>query len=280
MQISAGRRSSGTKNSKKIQSPYSLLTGGCHKAFVSLRRFLINIAMQQLTLFNDSAPRGPRVRGNKRAHNNTRRAQAKGIRWDLWTQEAEAEKEMALFFLDIRNFTPLVEKHQAFDVIHIIKKLFSSFQNIIRIHRGRIIETSGDGFYAAFGFDRNVNEAVNEAVQAGIAILKTLENLNTRSFEKTLHQRIEVGIGVHVGKVATGNLHLGSQDHFVIMGYPVNVASRLQAATKELNNNFIVSAAVFKLLENPRPDIHPITVNLKGVTDPCEVHLIGRSYAA
>ncbi|MFZ6012064.1 MAG: adenylate/guanylate cyclase domain-containing protein [Bacteroidota bacterium] len=198
--------------------------------------------MQQLTLFSNTVSR--RNHPHKRARKSSRETPA-SARWDLWNQETESEKEMALFFLDIRNFTPLVEKHQAPDVIHIAKKLFSTFQNIIRIHRGRIIETSGDGFYAAFGLDRDVKDAVNAAVFAGMAILETLEDLNERSFEKNLGQRIEVGIGVHVGKVATGNLHLGAHDHFVVMGYAVNVASRLQAATKELNNNFIISSAVY-----------------------------------
>jgi adenylate cyclase len=113
-----------------------------------------------------------------------------------------------------------------------------------------------------------------------MAILETLENLNARSFEKNLHQRIDVGIGVHVGKVATGNLHLGAKDHFVVMGYAVNVASRLQAATKELNNNFIVSSAVFRVLNNPLLNSAPIKMNLKGMTDLCELHLIGKPYAA
>lgn len=236
--------------------------------------------MQQLTLFSNTVSRSMRGKENKRIRKNARRAEVSDARWGLWAQETETEKEMALFFLDIRNFTPLVEKHQAADVIHIVKKLFSTFQNIIRIHHGQIIETSGDGFYAAFGFDRDTTEAVNAAVKAGMAILETLENLNTRSFEKNLRQRIDVGIGVHVGKVATGNLHLGSKDHFVVMGYPVNVASRLQSATKELNNNFIVSAAVYKVLTNPRLNSAPVTVNLKGVTDPCELYLIGNRYAA
>lgn len=237
--------------------------------------------MQQLTLFSSNTSRSLQ-HTNKRLRKNARSRQlsASGTHWDLWTQETEAEKEMALFFLDIRNFTPLVEKYQASDVIHIVKKLFSTFQNIIRIHHGRIIETSGDGFYAAFGLDRDVTEAVNAAVQAGMAILKTLENLNARSLEKNLRQRIDVGIGVHVGKVATGNLHLGSNDHFVVMGYPVNVASRLQAATKELNNNFIVSSAVFNVLKNPLLNCAPVKANLKGVTGPCELHLIGKAYAA
>jgi adenylate cyclase len=236
--------------------------------------------MQQLTLFSSNVSRSKRNHANKRPAKNVRPIQHNGSHWDLWTQEAEAEKEMALFFLDIRNFTSLIEKHQASDVIHIVKKLFSTFQNIIRIHHGRIIETSGDGFYAAFGFEQTAEEAVNAAVQAGLSILETLENLNIRSFEKNLQQRIDVGIGVHAGKVATGNLHLGAKDHFVVMGYPVNVASRLQAATKELNNNFIVSSAVFKVLNDPLPNNIPVKVHLKGVTGLCELHLIGKPYTA
>jgi adenylate cyclase len=231
--------------------------------------------MEQLTLFSNMASPSP-VRLRKSA----RLATTAGVRWDLWTQETESEKEMALFFLDIRNFTPLVEKHQASDVIYLVKKLFSTFQNIIRIHRGRIIETSGDGFYAAFSSDRDIKEAVDAAVRSGMAILKTLENLNAQSFEKNLGQRIDVGIGVHVGKVATGNLHLGSKEHFVVMGYPVNVASRLQAATKELNNNFIVSTDVYKVLNDPSLNSPSVMVNLKGVTGTRELHLIGKAYAA
>lgn len=236
--------------------------------------------MQQLTLFNNTVSHSRRHATTKRVRKNARQVPAVDARWDLWTQETDTEKELALFFLDIRNFTPFAEKHQAFDVIHIVKKLFSTFQNIIRIHHGRIIETSGDGFYAAFGFEGDVKEAVNAAVKAGMAILQTLDNLNKQSFEKNLHQRIDVGIGVHVGKVATGSLYIGSKDHFVVMGYPVNVASRLQAATKELNNNFIVSSTVFKMLENPKLNSQQVNANLKGVRDACELHLIGKAYAA
>ncbi len=232
--------------------------------------------MQQLALFSTlssqhRAANRPRKMGGKTQKNDTQ--------WDLWTQQTVQEKEMALFFLDIRNFTPFAEKHDAFDVVHFVRKLFSNFQNIIRIHRGQIIETTGDGFYAAFGFGGNVNEAVNAAVHAGRAILDKLENLNTQSFEKNLNQRIDVGIGIHVGKVATGNLHLGSKDHLVVMGHAVNVASRLQSATKDLNNNFIVSSAVFKALKNPPLHSLPVKITLKGMTNPCELHLLGKAYA-
>jgi adenylate cyclase len=233
--------------------------------------------MEQLSLFSKNTQSTPRGRnGNRR---NVKTGRVNTPRWDLWTQETEAEKEMALFFLDIRNFTPLAERHQAVDVIHIVRKLFSTFQNIIRIHHGRIIETSGDGFYAAFGFDCDIKEAVNASVDAGMAILKILDNLNTKSFEKNLDQRIDVGIGIHAGKVATGNLQLGMKEHFVVMGYPVNVASRLQSATRQLNNNFIVSSEVFRMLKNAALlNNKALAIDLKGLSVPCEVHLIGMAY--
>jgi adenylate cyclase len=201
------------------------------------------------------------------------------MHWDLWSQQNEVEKEMALLFLDIRNFTPFVERHHATDVVHIIRKVFSRFQHIIRVHHGRVIETTGDGLYAAFGFDDNVTEAVNGAVQSGCAILRALEKLNKQSFEKNLQQHLEIGIGVHVGKVATGTLQLGDNSHFIVMGHAVNVAARLQASTKELNNNFIVSSKVYEML-NDRRKSDPIKVNLKGMRDAVEVHFMGSAYAA
>lgn len=197
---------------------------------------------------------------------------------NLWKQEREEEKEMALFFLDLRNFTPFVESHVASDVIYVVRKLFSTFQNIIRINHGQIIETSGDGFYAAFGFDRGIEEAANSAVKAGSAILDTLDLLNERSFKNTLHHKIEAGIGLHAGKVATGTILLNGKDHLIVMGYPVNIASRLEAATKELNNNFIISSTVFDLLKCPPEGKGVAEVHLKGVAHPFKLHLIGKPY--
>jgi len=232
----------------------------------------------QLKLFTRNVSKSLRIGSKTRTKKTFKPNTVNGPDWNLWTQGTDGEKEMALLFLDIRNFTPLVEAHLAFDIIHLIKKIFSNFQGIIRSHHGRIIETSGDGFYAAFGFDRDIKEAVNDAVQAGTMILKNLETLNERSFEQKLNRKIEAGIGLHAGKVATGNMQLGSEDHLIVMGYPVNVASRLQAATKELNNSFLVSSAVFDLLDHPPTDKPTVKVNLKGVTSPFQLHLIGKPY--
>lgn len=232
----------------------------------------------QLKLFSASISKSLRV-GHRRKHSQIAKlGSSMPPEWNLWTQDVTDETEMALLFLDIRNFTPLVEAHMPQAVVHFVKKLFVTFQNIIKSHHGRIVETSGDGFYAAFGFNRSIKDAINDAVQSGFSILQKLDDLNTTSFEKNLRRKIDVGIGVHAGKVATGTIRLGDENHLVVMGYPVNIASRLQAATKTLDNNFIVSSAVYKQLDSRPTSTIVSDVTLKGVSDHFKLHLLGKPY--
>lgn len=215
-----------------------------------------------------------------RASRLKRRAgQTRSQAWDLWHQPNEAEQQMALMFLDIRNFTPLTGQIKPAGVVLLIGKLLSTFQRLVRNHHGRIIETTGDGFYAAFGFDREIGAAVDDAVRAGSAIMHQLEVLNS-SYEQVLGRKIEVGIGIHAGKVATGRIHLNGAEHLLVMGHAVNIAARLQNATKLLNNNFLVSATAFGMLSLQPEGSASATISLKGLSDEVEVRPIGERYAA
>src|SRR6478672_9409493 len=98
------------------------------------------------------------------------------------TQQLGEERDLALMFLDIRNFTHIVESHPAFDVIHIIRKLFSSFQSRIESSKGKIVETTGDGVYAVFGYETGKEESAQAAVQAAYSMLEDLQILNETYF--------------------------------------------------------------------------------------------------
>jgi len=88
---------------------------------------------------------------------------------------------------------------------------------------------------------------------------------------------MEIGIGLHVGKVIVGDMGVDDKSSLTAMGFPVNVAARLESATKELNNNFIISDYAYKFLSKnnnePRKQI-----KLKGVSEPFNVRLIGQSF--
>jgi adenylate cyclase len=232
--------------------------------------------MEQLTLFSHHATVRRRHTPSTNRRNKLKTAPGS---WDLWTQHDEdAHKQMVLFFLDIRNFTPLAEKHDAAQLLHIVKKIFSICQTIIQAYHGRIIETTGDGFYAAFEIRTGLSDAVRDAIGAADAILLALKKKNESSFEKNLQQRIAVGIGLHCGEVATGSLNVGGKDHFVVMGHAVNVAARIQSATKEFNNNFIVSSSIANALPERCRNADFVTAHLKGVSEAMELCLLGSRY--
>jgi class 3 adenylate cyclase len=50
-----------------------------------------------------------------------------------------------------------------------------------------------------------------------------------------LLERIRFGIGVHAGLAIAGEIGYERHAQFTAIGYPVNVASRLQALTKSLS---------------------------------------------
>jgi adenylate cyclase len=193
------------------------------------------------------------------------------------TQQLGEEKELALMFLDIRNFTHIVENHPAFDVIHIIRKLFSSFQSRIENNKGKIVETTGDGLYAVFGYESRKEQSAQLAVEAAYSMLEDLETLNETYFIPHFEESIKAGIGIHIGKVVSGTVRVGIADHSVVMGYAVNIASRLQTATKELNNDFIVSSGIYNLLINSSA-LEPQSIFVKGVSSPLSVYLMGKPY--
>ena len=113
--------------------------------------------------------------------------------------------------------------------------------------------------------------------RAGISILKELETFNEQYLERHFNHYFQVGIGVHVGSVIVGNIGIGVNNNLTVMGLPVNIASRLQGATKEVNNSFLMSHEAFLMLYE-WPAGEQKEIELKGVKENLKVHLLGNPY--
>lgn len=188
------------------------------------------------------------------------------------------EKALVLMFLDIRNFTPFAGGHLPFDVIHVLKKMFFIFQFNIDKHRGKIIDTAGDGLYAVFGMNGTLQEAARAAIIASEKIIREVNDLNINYLSVHFSSSLELGIGLHAGKAIIGNLTIDKTNRLTVMGYPVNVASRIQSATRELNNNFLISEKVSKLLPGLIHTVPPQIIHAKGVDEEIEVYGLGDTY--
>jgi adenylate cyclase len=158
------------------------------------------------------------------------------------------EVSLAVLFSDIRGFTPFVEKHLAYDVVHILNRYFHQMGEAVLRHGGYIDKYIGDGLMALFGQDGGEPvQACEEAVRAALEMIAELPHLNAylgRQFGTSL----EIGVGVHFGEVILAEMGHPRRMQLTAIGDTVNVASRIEAATKQFGVHLLVSEALVRRL--------------------------------
>lgn len=191
----------------------------------------------------------------------------------------DKEQELAILFLDIQNFTVLMESQPDQTVIQVVRRLFTAFNQIVKKFEGRVVEIAGDSLYAVFGLQTGLRESVNNAYQAAKGMFQIVKLFNEAYAEPYCGGPLEIGVGLHAGKVFVGEFGLDHAPQLSVMGLPVNIASRLQAKTKELNNDFLLSEDAYQLLADDKSLVRHQTVKLQGISNEQQVRLAGKPYS-
>jgi adenylate cyclase len=146
-------------------------------------------------------------------------------------------------FADIRNFTGLTEALPPETLLSMLNRYFARVSGAIVAESGLVNKFGGDSVLAVFGTPLNpADDHACLAVQAGLRILRELEAFNREQADAGLPE-VMIGIGIATGDVVAGNVGGGGKVEYTVIGDAVNVASRLQALTKELGEALLVSAA-------------------------------------
>jgi adenylate cyclase len=168
------------------------------------------------------------------------------------------EVTLTVLAADLRGFTTLSESLPPSEVLAQLNAYHGVMLEAARAHGGVLDKFIGDGMLAHFGLrtaegglSSSADRGANEAVAAARAMLQGLDGLNRQRAARG-QPPLRMGIGVHTGKVVAGNLGApGHRMEFTLIGDAVNVAARLESATKELGIPLAVSAATVALLEGP-----------------------------
>jgi class 3 adenylate cyclase len=174
------------------------------------------------------------------------------------------ERTLAVLFCDIRDFTPFVEAHLAYDVVHILNRYFKAVGDAILVNNGVIYQHVGDQIIGLFGVGGDPPEkSCLDTIRAGLGILGALGDLNAELSEE-FGTSLEIGIGAHFGPLIVGMM--GHPDHrqFTVVGDAINVASRIQDANKTLGTRFLMSEALFDQVLQPPVDARRTQAVLKG----------------
>jgi adenylate cyclase len=171
------------------------------------------------------------------------------------------EVEVTVMFTDIRDFTGFAERSDARQVVATLNRLFALIVPIIHAHGGHVDKFVGDGLLAVFGAPRRQPDHAGEALRAAIEISSSVAN--------EFGEELSMGIGLNSGMVIAGNVGGGGRLEFSVIGDPVNVAARVEAATRTTGDPILISESTRSLLSEAAADSLDMrgTAQLKGKSE-------------
>ena len=138
-------------------------------------------------------------------------------------------------FTDVRGFTNLSEKLQPQEVTDIMNKVLTVQVQCIQAHGGMVDKFIGDACMAIFNAPLDLDEHAKRAVACAQDMRTAVRQLN-----KTLAHDIAIGIGVNTGPAVIGNMGSDTRFDYSAIGDAVNVAARLESATKEAGVDLLI----------------------------------------
>jgi len=153
---------------------------------------------------------------------------------------ASQKRELSVLFTDIRGFTTISEGLDAAELSDLMDEYLTPMTRIVHETHGTIDKYIGDAVMAFWGAPVFHPEHAEQAVGAGLAMLKALEKLNV-DFQKKNWPEIKIGVGINTGVMSVGNMGSKFRKAYTVLGDVVNLGSRLEGITKMYGVDFLVS---------------------------------------
>ncbi|MBC7371142.1 MAG: HAMP domain-containing protein [Bdellovibrionaceae bacterium] len=149
-------------------------------------------------------------------------------------------KEVVVFFSDIRGFTAFSEKRKPEEVVAMLNEYFGVMVGVIARHGGVVDKFIGDAIMAIWGAPKGSEKDCEMALRACIEMRKGLNELNEKRIARG-ELPIMIGMGLHAGRAISGTIGSDERMEYTVIGNTVNTASRIEAATKAFGTDLLVT---------------------------------------
>ena len=174
----------------------------------------------------------------------------------------------ALLFADMRRFTELTADMSATEATALLNTYYDCVVPPVEAEGGEVLKFMGDGILAMFrdtGAAADTCAQALRAASAGLAAVAAHDG--TPPFD--------VGVALHFGEAAYGNVGSGIRLDYTVIGRDVNLAARVAGLCGTLNEPLLASAAFHAHLTGA--DSRSVGLHtLKGLPAPQEVFALGR----
>jgi adenylate cyclase len=181
------------------------------------------------------------------------------------------DAEISVLFCDIRGFSRISERLSAEDTMNWIGDALDTLSGCVRLHEGVLVDYIGDELIAMWGVPGNQPEHAVLACRAGLAMLASLDELNDR-WQATTGEPTNIGIGINTGLARVGNTGSKLKYKYGPLGNTVNLASRVQGATKQVKGRLVVTGATAAKLDDSFVHRRLCQVRVVNIKTPVDLH--------
>ena len=148
-------------------------------------------------------------------------------------------KKVTVLFADVRGFTDFSEQVSPEETVSLLNDYFEKMIDAIFKNHGHLNKFMGDGLMAIFGALRDDDYQEEHAVQAALDMRQALVDLQKRwaGTPDRAHEALaslQIGIGINTGLAIVGNIGSKQRMEFTAIGDSVNLAARLEQATRDM----------------------------------------------
>jgi adenylate cyclase len=181
--------------------------------------------------------------------------------------------DAALWFCDLRGFTPLTGSLPRDELIALLNTYFDRMGEPVQRHGGEILKFIGDAMLAIFPtHEKSPGLACTAAFAAANEAIAAMAGLNGERRERG-QPALGFGIALHIGEVMYGNIGTKNRLDFTVIGPAVNLVNRISGLCRELDRSLLVSE---KFAAELSQQLVPLgSFNLRGFAEAQNIHGLG-----
>ena len=157
-------------------------------------------------------------------------------------------------------------------MIEFLNLYLEAMVDVISRYEGTIDEIIGDAILVIFGAPVACGDHAAKAVACGLAMQLAMTDVNQRLKAKGAAE-LEMGIGIHTGRVIVGNIGSLRRTKYAAVGSNVNLAGRIESFTT--GGQLLISESTREKIKSPLRIEGEYQVEPKGATRSLRLHEVG-----
>jgi adenylate cyclase len=188
-----------------------------------------------------------------------------------WESLRAEKRTLTVLFCDIRGFTSISEQYPPETVVATLNEHLNMAVSVIFKYRGTLDKFVGDCVMAFWGAPLPQPRHAELAARAALEMIAGLEALNQKWLREG-RPTLKIGVGINTGEMLFGNIGSEQRMDFTVIGDAVNLGSRLESATKELQASVVISDATYQQIREVA-QVRPLgEISVKGKTNRIAVY--------